>query len=310
MRWSGASPVAAGGPGGAGARLTLRECLTYNDRATPTSLDSVRSLLFAPGSDERKLRRAAESGADAMTADLEDAVAPAEKDAARTLTCRVLAEVPDSTLKTVRINGADTEFFHDDVAAVGDLPLAGMVLPKATPGAVEALGVSGPPVIAIVETAMGLRLAFETARMPRVAALMLGAVDLAAELRLEPRADGLEILHARSRLVVDSAAAGIRGPLDVVHLNVRDEESLEAEARLARSLGMQGKACIHPAQVPVVNRVFGPDPAQLDWASAVVEAFEQGLAEGRGAVALNGQMIDLPVVERARTLLAMAEGTR
>jgi citrate lyase beta subunit len=269
-------------------------------------LDSVRSLLFTPGSDERRLRRALESGADAMTADLEDAVAPTEKALARELVARVLRDVESPTLETIRVNGADTEFFADDLQAIRELPLAAIVLPKATPEAVAALGESGPPVIAIVETAQGLRRAYETACRPRVSALMLGAVDLAAELRLEPRGDGLEILHARSQLVVDSAAAGIRGPLDVVHLRVRNDATLEAEARLARSLGMRGKACIHPAQVPVVNRVFAPDPAQLEWARGVVEAYEQGLAEGRGAVALSGEMIDLPVVERARSLLAAA----
>jgi citrate lyase beta subunit len=283
--------------------LTGPECLTYNDRATPGSLDSLRSLLFTPGSDERRLRRALDSGADAMTADLEDAVAVSEKASARRLAARVLAGAESKTLKTIRINGADTEFFAEDVAAIGDLSLDGIVLPKATPEAVEALGEAGPPVLAIVETAHGLRRAYETACMPRVAALVLGAVDLAAELRLEPRTDGLEILHARSQLVVDSAAAGIRGPIDAVHLRVRNDKTLEAEARLARSLGMRGKACIHPAQVPVVNRVFAPDPAQVEWATSVVAAYEQGIAEGRGAVALDGEMIDLPVVERARRLL-------
>jgi citrate lyase beta subunit len=242
-----------------------------------------------------------------MTADLEDAVAPAEKASARELASRLLGEVESTTLKTIRVNGADTEFFDEDCVAIRDLPLAGIVLPKATPDAVEALGDSGPPVIAIVETAQGLRLAYETACLPRVTALMLGAVDLAAELGLEPRSDGLEILHARSQLVVDSGAAGIRGPLDVVHLRVRNDKTLEAEARLARSLGMRGKACIHPAQVPVVNRVFAPDPAQLEWARAVLDAYEQGLAEGRGAVAMDGEMIDLPVVERARRLLEATE---
>ncbi len=112
--------------------------------------------------------------------------------------------------------------------------------------------------IAIVETALGVRQAYETARLPRVAALVLGAVDLGAELGLEPRADGQEVLYARSQLVVDSAAAGIRSPFDLVHLDTRDDEGLEAEARLARSLGFRGKACIHPAQVEIVNRVFSP----------------------------------------------------
>jgi citrate lyase beta subunit len=188
------------------------------------------------------------------------------------------------------------------------LSLDAVVLPKATPESVAALGGQGPPVIAIVETAQGVRLAYETACAPRVAALILGAVDLAAEVGLEPRPDGLEILYARSKVVLDSVAAGIRPPFDIVHVDIDDDEGLEAECRLARSLGFRGKACIHPQQVPIVNRVFAPSKAEVDWARKVIEAYDQGISEGRGAVALNGAMIDLPVVERARRVLAEAEG--
>jgi citrate lyase beta subunit len=207
----------------------------------------------------------------------------------------------------VRVNGADTAWFADDLALVGELPLAAVVLPKATPDAVAALGPDGPPVIAIVETAMGLRSAYETASAARVAVLLLGAVDLGAELGLEPRPDGLEILHARSQVVVDSAAAGIRPPFDIVHLDVRDDAGLEEECRLARSLGFRGKACVHPGQLDVVHRVFAPTDEEVDWARRVVEAYERETGEGRGVFALNGAMVDLPVVERARRILAEAE---
>jgi citrate lyase beta subunit len=207
----------------------------------------------------------------------------------------------------VRVNGADTPWFADDVALVAELPLQAVILPKATPDAVAALGPDGPPVIAIVETAAGVRSAYETAAAERVAALLLGAVDLGAELGLEPRPDGLEILHARSQVVIDSAAAGIRPPFDIVHLDVRDDPGLEAECRLARSLGFRGKACIHPAQLDVVHRVFAPTEEELGWARRVVDAYERESGEGRGVFALNGAMVDLPVVERARRILAEAE---
>ena len=207
----------------------------------------------------------------------------------------------------MRVNGADTRWFADDLALVADLPAAAIVLPKATPEAVAALGAEGPPVVAIVETAAGLRTAYETASCARVAALVLGAVDLGAELGLEPRADGLEILHARSQVVVDSAAAGIRPPFDIVHLDVHDDTGLEAECRLARSLGFRGKGCIHPAQLEVVHRVFAPTDEELEWARRVVDAYERETGEGRGVFALNGAMVDLPVVERARRILAEAE---
>jgi len=207
----------------------------------------------------------------------------------------------------VRVNGADTEWFADDLALVRELKPEAVVLPKATPEAVAELGAEGPPVVAIVETAAGLRAAYETARAPQVAALLLGAVDLGAELGLEPRRDGLEILYARSQVVVDSSAAGIRPPFDIVHLDVHDETGLEEECRLARSLGLRGKACIHPAQLEVVHGVFAPTEAEREWAREVVAAYEREAGEGRGVFALNGAMVDLPVVERARRILDEAE---
>jgi len=242
-----------------------------------------------------------------VVADLEDAVAPAEKEAARDVVRRVLAEPGTGCARMVRVNGVDTEWFEGDLAAVRELPLAAVVVPKATPESVAALGSEGSPVIAIVETAQGLRLAYETAAHPHVVALVLGAVDLGLELGLEPRPDGQEVLFARSKLVLDSAAAGIRGPFDLVHVDVRDDEGLEAECRLARSLGFRGKVCIHPDQVGTVNAVFAPGEDELERARRIVEIYAQGIAEGRGAVALEGEMIDLPVVERARKLLADAK---
>jgi citrate lyase beta subunit len=233
-------------------------------------------------------------------ADLEDAVAPARKAAARELVAELRPPV-------VRVNGAETEWFADDLALVQELEPDAIVLPKATPDAVAALGPDGPPVVAIVETAAGVRAAYETAATPRVAALLLGAVDLGAELGLEARADGQEILFARSKLVIDSTAAGIRPPFDIVHLEVDDAAGLEEECRLARSLGFRGKACIHPAQLEIVHRVFAPTEAELAWARSVVEAYERETGEGRGVFALNGAMVDLPVVERARRILAEAE---
>jgi citrate lyase beta subunit len=270
-------------------------------------LASARSLLFAPGNDERKLERAFAAGADAVVADLEDAVPPGEKERARQLTSRVVRERSADTLASVRVNAVGSPLHEDDLRAVRDLDLDALVVPKATPAAVTALGPDGPPVIAIVETAQGLRSAYETACAPRVTALVLGAVDLGLELGLEPRPDGQEVLYARSKLVLDAAAADIRSPFDLVHTDTRDDEGLESEARLARPLGFRGKACIHPAQVEIVNRVFSPTADEVARAGRIVEAYERAVEEGRGAVALDGEMIDLPVVARARTILANSE---
>jgi citrate lyase beta subunit len=263
----------------------------------------MRSVLFAPGSDERKLERALTSEADAVVADLEDAVAPAEKAGARDTVSRCLRTPRAGCARLVRVNGFDTPYFEEDVALLGGLGLEGVVLPMASPEGVQGLAGAGLPVVAVVETAMGVRLAYEIASSPGVVALLLGAVDLGAELGLETRSDGLELQYARSKLVVDSIAAGIRAPIDCVHLELDDDSGLESQALLARSLGLRGKACIHPGQVAIVNRAFASRPEEVEWAHRVVEAAATGLAGGRGVVVLDGAMVDAPVVARARRII-------
>ncbi len=269
-----------------------------------TRLETIRSLLFAPGDDEGKLVKALASDTDALVADLEDGVAAGAKDAARAVVIRVLSGEAGAVARMVRINPGS----GSDLEAVGRLELDAVVLPKAEPQTLARLPVDGPPVVAIVETARGLRASFELARDPRVGALFLGAIDLGAELGLEPRPDGLELLHARSRLVLDSAAARIAAPFDGVHPHVRDLEGLEREAGLARSLGFGGKGCIHPAQVTVVNRAFAPREEDVEWARRVLAAYEEGVAGGRGVVSVEGEMVDLPVVKRAQVILRSTEG--
>lgn len=260
------------------------------------TLAESRSLLFAPASDGGKLTKALASVADAVVADMEDAVAPSQKAYAREMVLKLRPRI-------VRINGAGTPWFQDDLAVTATLELDALMLPKATPEAVAALGSEGPPVIAIVETARGLQLAYETASHERVVALVLGAVDLGAEVALEPRADALELIYPRAKIAFDSAAAGLRPPFDVAHLVVDDVEGLEASARFARSLGFAGKVCIHPTQIETVNRVFGQDSEQLLWARKVIDAFDDALGDRKGATTLDGVMIDLAVVEQARRIL-------
>jgi citrate lyase subunit beta / citryl-CoA lyase len=270
------------------------------------ALATARSLLFAPGSDERKLRKALEAGADAVVADLEDAVVTAEKAHAREIVADVLA-ARAPCLRLVRVNAAGSPWLEDDLAAVATLGLDAVVLPKAKPEALTALDGLGLPVVAIVETADGLARVQEVAGSGAVAALQLGAVDLGLALGLEPRPDGLELLVPRSTLVLASAVAALRGPVDQVWLDVSDEDGLRRDCLLGRSLGFRGKACIHPAQVPVVNEAFAPSESELRRAQEVVAAYDRAAAEGKGAVALDGEMIDLPVVERARQVVADAK---
>lgn len=271
-----------------------------------TDLLTARSFLFAPGSDDYKLRRALASAADAVIADLEDAVTPATKVAAREIVASVYSEVTDTPgLRLVRVNAVETSWHRDDLAMIADLGIDGVVLPKATARAAAAFAEAvSLPIIAIVETAEGLRGAYELASSPSVVGLVLGAVDLGVALGLEPRPDGQELLYARSSVVVDSAAARLRGPIDQVWLDLRDPAGLRDDCALARSLGFRGKACIHPGQVAIVNDAFTPSGRELDRARDVVAAFEQAEREGLGVIALDGEMVDLPVVERARLLIA------
>jgi citrate lyase beta subunit len=214
-----------------------------------------RSLLFVPAHDRQRLAAAFASGADAVVADLEDAVPPDRKDEARHVVAEFLPGAGGAA-RLVRVNPPETGRLDADLAAIAGLELDAVALPKATPESVLALGAKGLPVVAVIESAQGLRQAYEVASSPRVAALVLGAGDLALDLRLEPRPDALELLYARSKLVADSAAAGIRAPFDRVYPRYDDPEGLESDARVARSLGFGGKACADPAQPATVNRVF------------------------------------------------------
>ena len=268
----------------------------------------LRSILFVPGDRDDRFAKALGSGADAVVFDLEDAVAPGRKAAARELVARLLASPRGAAepARLVRINSAGSGFLDADLHALKGLGPDALVLPKAVAADVDALPAWVPPVLAIVETARGLRGSAELAATPRVLALVLGAVDLGVELGLEPRSDGQELLLARSTLVLDSAAALIRAPIDSVHTALADLGGLAAETELGRSLGMGGKLCVHPSQVPIVNAAYTPSVERVAWASAIVAAYDAAAAAGSGVVSVNGQMVDLPVVVRARGILATA----
>ncbi len=205
----------------------------------------------------------------------------------------------------MRINALDTPFADDDLAMAASAGADAIVIPKARAASLRTVNAAAlPPIIAIVETAAGLQESAEIATAPGVWALLLGAVDLGVELRLTPRPDGLELLFARSKLVIDSAAAQIAAPIDVVHVDIADDDGLRYESELARSLGFGGKACIHPRQVPIVERAFAPAPDELEHARRVVTAYEAAAARGEGVVRVDGAMVDLPVYERARDIVA------
>jgi citrate lyase beta subunit len=266
-----------------------------------SQLRHARSYLFVPGDDERKLERAPLSGADAVIVDLEDAVVPARKEHARGLLERSTAwQRPP--LRLVRVNAGDV----GDLDATAGLDLDAIVVPKSTAASVGSMPRTGHPVVALVETAEGVLDAYAIAENPRVEALMLGALDLGAELGLRSREDGHELLHARSTFVLASAAAGICSPIDSVHPSLDDDAALLGEAGTARDLGFGAKACVHPRQLAPIHEAFAPTAAELEWARTVVSAFENAAAAGQGAIAVGRELVDRPVYLRAQQLLEAA----
>lgn len=265
---------------------------------------SARAFLFVPADQPRRLARAWEAPADAVIADLEDAVAEDAKAAARAaLAERIAAGRPRGAL-CVRVNALDTPHAGDDLALIACHPVIdAVVVPKARAAQLRELSV-GVPVIALIETAAGVLEASEIAAVPTVERLMLGTVDLAADLGIEIAIDAPPFAYARAQLALASAAAGLVGPIDGVWIDVDDEDGLRADARAARAGGFTAKACIHPRQLAPVVDELSPSATELERARRIVAAGEAAQAAGTGAVALDGRMIDRPVLERARRLLA------
>ena len=267
-------------------------------------MDDARVYLFVPGSRPERFAKALEGGADAVIVDLEDAVGPADKAAARAALAGWLS--PQRPV-LVRINGSDTPWFQDDLALCGLPGVAGVVLPKAERAedvaAVAARAGAGVPVLPLIETAQGIWNAHAVATAPRVQRLLFGSIDFQVDLGID--GEGEELLHFRSQLVLVSRVAGLRAPVDGVCTAIDDAERLRAETQRGRRLGFGGKLCIHPKQVDVVRACYLPGPEEIAWAQRVVAA---DAAAGGAAVALDGKMIDRPVLMKAREILSRAAG--
>ncbi|MDT9592174.1 CoA ester lyase [Nocardioides zeae] len=264
---------------------------------------TARSWLFTPGDRERLFDKASASNADAVVLDLEDAVAPHAKATARADVCDWLRV---GGRAWVRINAADTTWFDEDLIALTDAPgLAGVMLAKAEdPDAVHEITRQirrDVDVVALVETARGVRRAEELAAVQSTTRLAFGALDLAADLGVDPDEDDA-LLLARSTLVLASRVAGLPAPVDGVTRATTDAAAIVRDARRSRSLGFGAKLCIHPAQVDLVNAGFAPTEAEVEWAREVLETAGAG---GVGTDA-RGQMIDKPVVDRARGIVQAA----
>lgn len=223
-----------------------------------TALDVVRSVYFVPGTNIEGIRQGLDSGADAVCADLEDLVPTDAKGEARRIVQELFsAAADDAPMLLVRINPPGSAFFPDDQTLLADLPLDGLFLPLASADSVRAVSGLGLPIVAMIETAAGVRSAFEMASLPATARMTMGPGDLGNQLHLEVREEPDALLHIRSTLVIDSAAAGIEGPFDIP--GVGDDLAYRAAVRYGRALGFRGKLCFSGAQVTIVNEEYAPN---------------------------------------------------
>ena len=281
-----------------------------------------RSMLFLPGNNPNMLINGNCLGSDAVIFDLEDAVSPAEKDAARILVRNTMRYMDFCGCEIiVRINSVDTAYWQKDLDMILPLKPALILLPKSGTAAdvlaadaymtelEEKLGLPANSVglMPLIETALGVENAFLIASScKRIYALFLGAEDLTADLQCKRTKEGREIEYARTRLVVAARAAGVQ-VYDTPFTDVNDDEGILVDAQLAKALGFSGKASISPRHVEVINAVFSPTQKEIDYAYEVMEAIETAKAQGKGAIALHGKMIDAPIVARAQQTISMAE---
>lgn len=278
--------------------------------------DSVRhacSFLFVPATQPERLPKALASGADLVIADWEDAVAPADKERARTALADALTALPapQRARLLVRINSEATPWFAADLQALAQLTaqgLAGAVVPKAERAqTLQAVAQAAGPqaaLVPLVESVAGLAAADALAAAPQVARLAFGHLDFQVDAGMACADDEQELLPVRMALVLASRRAGLAAPIDGVTVDTRNPERMGRDAERARRMGFGGKLCIHPAQVPVLHAAFDPDEAAVTHAQRVRQALEQA---GGGVCVLDGRMVDAPVLAQAeQTLLRHA----
>jgi len=268
------------------------------------SLSPARSWLFVPATRPDRFAKAAASGADRVILDLEDAVGPAEKsDARRNLTN---SAIPREVPTYVRVNSALTPWFEDDLALAATLDVEGVLLPKADSVAhvdrATAALARQHVIVPIIETAVGFWNVLDVARAPRVERLVFGGLDFSLDTGMHDT-DGV-FDSVRSRIVIASKVAGIAPPVDYVTLAIDDQDLLARHAARSRHFGFGGKLCIHPKQIPVTNAAFRPTADEIEWARSILE--EHASRSDRAVFAHRGELVDRPVLERARQITAAA----
>ena len=258
-----------------------------------------RSLLFVPGSRPERFNKALAAGADAVIVDLEDAVAPANKLSAREA---VRAWLRPAHAVIVRINAADTPWFADDITLCALPGVAAVMLPKAERADTIAtlMAAGAPGVLPLIESAAGFAALTSIAAAPGVQRLVFGSIDFQLDLGMRDAHED-ELLHFRSQIVLASRLAGLAAPIDGVSTAIDDAAALHTDVQRARRLGFGGKLCIHPKQVAGVHRGFAPSADELAWAQRVLAA---SAAAGGAAVAVDGKMVDKPVLLRAERILS------
>jgi citrate lyase subunit beta/citryl-CoA lyase len=280
-----------------------------------------RTWMFVPGNNERRIEKAKGLNADVIIYDLEDAVALNEKETAREMVRNTLQQNQDR-VKFVRVNDLHTAFFSDDLAAVVNAGLSGIMLPKASSAediiAADSLitkleqqnGLKDGSIeiVPLIENALGVYFAYDIAKSSdRVKRLAFGSVDYTLDIQAELSKEGTELLFARSQLVIHSRAAGKESPIDAVFIHIKDEDGLLRDAKLAKQLGFQGKLVVHPDQIHIVNEVFTPTLEEIEEAQAIVVAFDEALQRGLAAIQVGGKMIDYPVAARAKKTVEKAK---
>lgn len=265
-----------------------------------------RSALYIPGANARALEKARGLAVDVILFDLEDAVTPDAKVAARATLTEALNQSYGPRLRVVRINGLDTEWGHDDAAAVAAMDCDAILLPKVnSTDDLDALGALVPdlPIWAMMETPQGILNAQSIAAHPRLAGFVMGTNDLAKDLGSRRRA---ALTTALQHAMLAARAAGIVA-LDGVYNAFKDEDGLRQECNEGRDMGFDGKTLIHPAQVAVCNAVFGPSEAEIDLAQRQIAAFDAAAAEGQGVAVVDGKIVENLHIVTARATLAKAE---
>jgi citrate lyase subunit beta/citryl-CoA lyase len=268
----------------------------------------ARSLLFAPANRPDLFRKFPRIKADLFVLDLEDGTPAAERPAARiNLKDSVRAARGERNGNLfIRVNPAGSADCKADLAAVNESGADGIVLAKSEDAEHIASLLTGLPVIAGIESVSGVVNALAIAASPCVIAVYFGAEDFAADMGARRTPDGVEVLYARSRVVLAARAAKVKA-LDQVVLDLKDDALFRRDGTLGRNLGYDGKMCIHPRQVDLANEVFAPTAAEIDHARRLVIAYEAAQSRGEATINFEGRMVDGPVVKTALSILAAAE---